>query len=61
MSLTRKDFSSTSETKAEKFSIKVEGVTVRQALSVIANQSRTRFWLFQTLDNGFFSISNSQM
>jgi hypothetical protein len=61
MGLTRKDPPSTSETKIEKLSVKIEGVTVRQALSMIANQSRARFWLFRTLGGGFFSISNSPM
>lgn len=61
MSLNRKDLSSTSETKTEKLSVKIEGVTIRQALSMIANESRARFWLFRTLGRGFFSISNSPM
>jgi hypothetical protein len=46
-------------TKNEKFSIKLDGVTLREALSRIANESGGRFWIFQTLDNGLFSISNS--
>jgi hypothetical protein len=47
------------QTKNEKFSIKLDGVTMRQALCGIAGESGSRFWIFQTLDNGLFSISNS--
>lgn len=59
MTLTRKDPPSTSGTTSEKFSVKLEGVTVRQALSIIASESRARFWLFRSLGGGFFSIRNS--
>ena len=66
MSLTRKELSNTSATRAYatrtgKLSVKLEGVTVRQALSTIANESRARFWIFQPLGNGLFTISNEPM
>jgi hypothetical protein len=60
MNLNRKDPGSAStETKSSKFSMNLEGVTMRQALSKIANESGGRFWIFQTFGDGFFSISNS--
>jgi len=55
----RKAGSVSSQTKIEKFSIKLDGVTMRQALCGIANESGGRFWIFRTLDEGLFSISNS--
>ena len=61
MSLTRKDLSSTSAKQSEKLSVKIESVTIRQALSMIANESRARFWVFQPLGKGLFSISKSPM
>jgi hypothetical protein len=51
--------SASTQKKSEKFSIKLDGVMMRQALCGIANESGGRFWIFQTLDNGSFSISNS--
>jgi hypothetical protein len=60
MGLNQKETGSVStETKVEKFSINLDGVTMRQALSRIANESGGRFWIFRPLGGGFFSISNS--
>ena len=60
MGLNRKDTGSAStETKSEKFSMNLEAVTMRQALSKISNEGGRRFWIFQTFGDGFFSISNS--
>ena len=55
-----RDFSSVStETTSKRFSVNLEGVTMRQALSRIADESGVRFWTFRALDDGSFSISNS--
>jgi hypothetical protein len=60
MSLNRRDPSSTStEKKGEKFSMSLEGATMRQALHKIAKESGGRFWIFRRDKDGFFSISNS--
>ena len=60
MSLTRKDTGGAStQTKSEKFSLSLDGVTMREALFRIANEGGGGFWIFQTLGDGFFSISNS--
>jgi hypothetical protein len=44
--------------KAEKFSVNLEGVTLRQALHKIAKDSGGRFWIFRNYSDGFFAISN---
>jgi hypothetical protein len=60
MSLNRRDLGNAStERKGEKFSISLEGVTMRQALSRVAKENGARFWIFRTDSNGFFSINNS--
>jgi hypothetical protein len=51
--------SATGDTKSEKFSLNLDRVTMRQALSEIANKSGGRFWIFRTPGDRFFSISNS--
>lgn len=62
MSLTSRTLVITStESKVEKFSISLEGVTMRQALHKIVNESGGRFWTFRTYSDGSFSISNSSM
>lgn len=60
MGLRRKDAGTASrETKPEKFSLKLEGETMRQTLCRITTESRGRFWIFQTSGDGLLSISNS--
>ena len=44
--------------EGKKFSISLEGVTMRQVLNTIANEKGTRFWVFR-IDNHGFSISTS--
>lgn len=39
-----------------RFSINVEGVSLRQALSKIAQESGIQIWIFRDYRNGFFSI-----
>lgn len=46
-------------TKNERFSMNLEGVTVRQALSKIASESGGRFWIFRASGDGLFSLGNS--
>lgn len=45
--------------KVEKFSLSLEGVTMRQALNKIAQAGGSRFWLFRTEGARSFSIDNS--
>lgn len=60
MGLRRKDAETVStQTGSEKFSLKLEGLTMRQTLCRITTESRARFWVFQTFRDGLFSISNS--
>lgn len=40
-----------------KFSVNLEGVSLRQALSKIAQESGIQIWVFRNHRNGFFSIS----
>lgn len=59
MSLNRRAPGGTSrEKKGEKFSVNLEGVTLRQALHKIAKDGGGRFWIFRNYSDGF-SISNS--
>jgi hypothetical protein len=51
--------SASTETKKEKFSLNLEGVTMRQALSRIAYESGGRFWIFRASGDRLFFISNS--
>jgi hypothetical protein len=39
------------------FSVNVEGVSLRQALNKIAQESGIGIWVFRNYANGFFSIS----
>jgi hypothetical protein len=41
-----------------KFSVNMEGVTLRQALSRIAQASGLQIWVFRNYPDGFFSISS---
>ena len=45
--------------KSAKFSATLESVTMRQALTRIATESGSQFWVFRTSPDGFVSISNS--
>ena len=47
------------ETRSERFSLKLESLTMRQTLCRITKESRGRFWIFQTFAGGLFSINNS--
>jgi hypothetical protein len=59
MGLTRKVTGGASiQPTSKKFSMSLDGVTMREALARIANESGGRFWIFQTLGDGFISISN---
>lgn len=40
-----------------RFSLDLEGVTLREALNKIAQESRIAMWTFRNYPNGFFSIS----
>jgi len=42
--------------KDEKFSLNLNGVTLRQAMQRIVKESGARFWMFRTHDDGSFSI-----
>jgi len=60
MSLHRRALGGTStEKKDERFSVNLEGVTLRQALHQIAKDSGGRFWIFRNYSDGLFWISNS--
>jgi hypothetical protein len=41
-----------------KFSVNVEGVSLREALNKIAQESHLEIWIFRNYPNGFFSISS---
>ena len=45
--------------KDEKFSLSLNGVTLRQALQRIMKESGVKFWMFRTYDDGSFSIGSS--
>ena len=40
------------------FSVNLEGVSLREALNKIAQESRIEIWIFRNYPNGFFSISS---
>lgn len=44
--------------RSSRFSVKLEGVTLREALNKIAQQSRIGIWIFRNYPHGFFSISS---
>lgn len=57
---TQRDLGSASTaTNDKKFSISLERVTMRQALSQIAKAGGGKFWIFRTFSDGSCSISNS--
>jgi len=41
-----------------KFSVNLEGVSLREALNRIVHESRNEIWVFRNYPNGFFSISS---
>lgn len=43
---------------SSRFSVKLEGVSLREALNKIAQESRIENWVFRNYPNGFFSISS---
>jgi hypothetical protein len=43
---------------SSRFSANLEGVTLREALNKIAQESRIDIWIFRNYPNGFFSISS---
>lgn len=62
MSSKHRDSSSVStEKKSTKLSLSLQGVTMRQALHSIVNESGGRFWIYGRTRDGFFSISVSPM
>jgi hypothetical protein len=42
---------------SSRFSVNLEGVTLREALDKIAQESHIDIWIFRNYPNGFFSIS----
>ena len=42
---------------SSRLSVKLEGVTLREALDKIAQEARVDIWIFRNYPNGFFSIS----
>ena len=44
--------------RSARFSVNLEGVTLREALNKIAEQSRIGIWIFRNYPNGLFSISS---
>ena len=43
---------------SSRFSVNLEGVSLREALNRIAQESRIEIWIFRNYPNGFFSISS---
>jgi len=43
---------------SSKFSVNLEGMSLREALNKIARESRMEIWIFRNYPNGFFSISS---
>jgi len=41
-----------------RFSVNLEGVSLREALNKITQESRLEIWIFRNYPNGFFSISS---
>ena len=41
-----------------RFSVNLEGVSLREALNKIAQESRIEIWIFRNFPNGFFSINS---
>ncbi len=43
---------------SSRFSVSLEGVSLREALNKITQESRIEIWIFRNYPNGFFSISS---
>jgi type II secretory pathway component GspD/PulD (secretin) len=43
---------------SSKFSVNLEGMSLREALDRIAQESHLEIWIFRNYPNGFFSISS---
>jgi hypothetical protein len=43
---------------SSRFSVNVEGVSLRETLNKIAQESRIEIWIFRNYPNGLFSISS---
>jgi len=43
---------------SSRFSVNLEGVSLREALNKIARESHIEIWIFRNYPNGFFSISS---
>jgi hypothetical protein len=43
-----------------RFSLNLEGLTLREALNKIAHESHIEIWIFRNYPNGFFSISSGE-
>jgi hypothetical protein len=43
---------------SSRFSVNLEGVTLREALNKIAQESHIEIWIFRNYPNGFFSITS---
>lgn len=48
----------TGKLSSAKFSVNLEGVSLREALNKIAQESHLEFWVFRNYPNGFFSIGS---
>ena len=49
---------SSGKLSSNRFSVNLEGVTLREALNKIAQESRIEIWIFRNYPNGFFSIGS---
>lgn len=56
MNLKRRSPDVLTKTTYNNFSVNVEGVSLRQALSKIASDSGIQIWVFRSYGNGYFSI-----
>jgi hypothetical protein len=43
---------------SSRFSVNLEGVSLREALNKLAQESRIEIWIFRNYPNGFFSVSS---
>jgi hypothetical protein len=50
--------SSPAKLSTSRLSVNLEGVSLREALDKIAQESRLEIWIFRNYPNGFFSISS---
>jgi hypothetical protein len=49
---------SSEKLSSSRFSVNMEGVSLREALDKIAQESRIEIWIFRNYPDGFFSISS---